>query len=496
MSYGTFEAVTLQNGSLTACLKLSRDLLKNKTAQARVTVVWMIISAVFVLAFPTIISAMTGYSVNIQSFVQVDNGNLVQYSKFTLIRYIVHDADRIHESLGKDFQVTTGGNVDGTREITQLREYEYSDLCTAEYYPRGGDNFTVDWSYTEGQPMCDFYWRVSEYAYHHGFFADDKVETTFNYSGQPVNLNKPSLSITAYFWQEDWIMDEDSNHTDWYNYPFGYYWKSPAGDQPFHTFSDPEFTNGQYTYNLEQLNSNGRCQQADTSYKWGFSFLVLFSFIVMFLVWCAGMYALWLDAFLHSRFDRVGRSMGLQRAILDLAYCMHKDVDETGRDMLSNGELQSRIRRDLKGGRITYDMLDPKLLPISRWAESRFYLIAWRRRVAERGSKFRATDKKQWLKKRNKFWAAVFIGSLGFLAATLAGAHTPLFSSILLVVGCVIILCMSNKRKCRWLVFLIFGSLAAAIGPIGPFVYLDKRHYALVWLQHDPYYALSWWYNH
>ena len=501
VSYGTFEAITLQNGSLTACLKLARDLLKNRTIQARATVIWMIISAIFVLAFPTIISAMTGYSVNIQSFVEVDNGNLVQYSNFTLIRYIVHDADRIHESLGKDFQVTTNGNVGGLREISQLDDFDHSDECTANYFPSANSNGTLDWSDAEKSPICEFYWRVSEYAYHHGFLGDD-VETVFNYTGQLVNLTKPSLTITAYFWEEDWIKEDQSNHTDWWNWPFGYYWKSPSGDQPFHTFTDPVFTNGDFSYNLEQLNLNGRCQQAGTSYKWGFSFLVLFSFIVMFLVWCVGMYVLWLDAFLHSRFDRIGRSMGLQRAILDLAYCMHKDVDETGRDMLSNGELQSRIRRDLKGGSITYDMLDPKLLPLSRWAELRLRFPTWRRRLtawrpqpAARWSKFRAADKKQWLKSRSKFWTAVLIGSLGFLAAVLAGTHTPLFSALLLVFGCIVILCIGEERKCRWLVFIIFAALAAAIWPIGPFVYLDKSHYALVWGQASAYNKLSWWYN-
>ena len=48
---------------------------------------------------------------------------------------------------------------------------------------------------------------------------------------------------------------------------------------------------------------------------------------------------MWIHAFLHTRFDQVGRKTGLQRAILELAYCMHRDMDEDGRDMLPNQDL-------------------------------------------------------------------------------------------------------------------------------------------------------------
>ena len=489
VSYGTFEAVTLQSGSLTANLKLARDLLKNKTAQARSTVSWMIISALFVLAFPTISSAMTSYSVDIDPFVEADNGNMVAYQSFTLVRYVIHDAHRIDEALGKDYQVTTGDEV-YWKPISMLQYYD-SDYCLSYTAPDSYANGTYDWSYTVRNSMCDFYWHVSEYAYRYGFLGLSQADTTFNYSGNLVNLTRPSLNITAIFWKEDWITDEFSNGTDWWQYPFGYYWEAPTGIRPFHNFSEPIFTNGQYTYDLQELNNRGRCQQDGVTYKWGFSFLVLFAFVIMFLVWCFGMYVLWLDAFLHSRFDRVGRSMGLQRAILDLAYCMQRDLDETGRDMVSNQELQTRIRRDLKGGCITYEMLDPKLLPLSRAAELRVRTAGWRQRARE-------TDKKEWLKewlKKKRFSLAVFVLSLGFLAAALAGTHAPLITAIFSTCASGTVLMISNAHKSRWLICLLCIVLAIVFAPIGPYVYLDKHHYAVVWLRQDAYNTLEWWDN-
>jgi hypothetical protein len=487
VSYGTFEAVTLQSGSLTAGLKLARDLLKNRTAQARASVLWMIISASFVLAFPTILSAMTGYSANIGAFVEDDNGNMVVYSNFTLVRYVVHDAHRIDEGLGNDYEVLVGRDPYTNGEITHLGDFSYSDYCISDAYPRDNGDGTIDWEPTASSPECDFYWHVSEYAYHYGFLGSGEKDSTFNYSGKLVNLTKPSLNISAIFWKEDWILDGRSNLTDWFLWPYGYYWKESNGDQPFHNFSDPVFTNGQFTYDLQELNLRGRCQQDNVSYKWGFSFLVLFSFVVMFLVWCVGMYALWLDAFLHSRFDRVGRTLGLQRAILDLAYCMHRDVDETGRDMLSNVELQNRIRRDLKGGRITYEMLDQKLLPLSRADEWRLVSAGWRQR-------WRGTDKKEWLKS-NRLIITLFVLSLGFSAAAIVGTHAPLITAALLTFGCMSVLMISESHKSRWLLFLLYVALAIVFAPIGPYVYMDRRHYTVIWLRQDAYEKIGWWNN-
>ena len=487
VSYGTFEAVTLQNSSLTATFKLARDLLKNKTARAKALVSWMILNVLFVLIYPTILSAMTGYSVNIGAFIEVDNGNMVVYKNFTLVRYVVHDAYRINEALGTDYLITTRGREDGSEEITQLQDYEFTDSCLASAFPRQNTSGFMDWSYTTIDPMCNLYWHVSEYGFRYGFLGEHQGTSTFNYSGTLVNLTQPSLNISAIFWEELWITGDSSNGTDWFLWPYGYNWKDSTGQKPFHNFSDPIFTNGQYTYDLADLNARGRCQQEGITYKWGFSFLVLFSFTVMFLVWCIGMYVIWLDAFLYSRFDRVGRSMGLQRAVLDLAYCMHKDVDEAGRDMLSNGDLQSTIRRDLRGGRITYEMLDPKLLPLSRAEELRMRRADWRQQS-------RKTDKKEWLK-RHRWSLAFFVGSLGFLAAALAGTHTPLITAFLLPCGFINVFLISESHKGRWLIFLVYVALAVVFAPIGPYVYLDKSHYTVIWLRANAYESIEWWMN-
>ena len=66
--------------------------------------VWIILSASFVAIFPTWISASSGYTGNVGAYVSDVNGNLVSFSQFGYIEYVVRDGDRI--GLIEDYYVT------------------------------------------------------------------------------------------------------------------------------------------------------------------------------------------------------------------------------------------------------------------------------------------------------------------------------------------------------------------------------------------------------
>lgn len=67
---------------------------------------FMVSTMIFVWLFPTLGSAMTGYSANLQAFVNATDGNLVPFSSFRKVYYIVHDGKRINKTDG--FAVTLG----------------------------------------------------------------------------------------------------------------------------------------------------------------------------------------------------------------------------------------------------------------------------------------------------------------------------------------------------------------------------------------------------
>lgn len=476
VSFGTYEAITLQCGSIAGSLKLARDLLKHPTTQAKFMVFWVILSAVFVLVFPTMASAMSGYAANINSYVAVDDGNMVRYSSFSLIRYIIHDGERLGDKFEKDYKVIVGRSS-AAKEVVDLQDL---DDCIVPYYPSDYyDTDELDWSQAHIVPACELYWHVSEYGFKYGFLGMNQTNSTFNNSGTIIDLLSPSLNISAIFWDEPWI-DSKAN-LDWWDYPYGYNWKSPNGDYPFNHTQTPLLTNGDYTYNLDRINELGRCQQSNTSYKWGFSFLILFVVLLLFVIWCVGMYVLWMDAFLNSRVDNAGRHIGLQRAVLDLASVMRNDIGDELPEMASNNQVNEKVRKDLKGGRITYQMLNPEYLPLSRWNE----LTS---RCRQRGSVL-GWAKAEWP------WLVFLLLSLGFLAAALGGTHAPVFTPFFLCYGAGSALYIGAAHKGRWLVFLVCAGIAIALGPIGPYVYLDKSHYNIIWLRQDPWYALYWWYN-
>lgn len=116
VSYGTFEAITLQGSSLSAIFQTSRDFFLNQGPRAKATVLWMTISAAFAIAFPTMVSAMTGYSATVEAVVTV-NGTFIPFSDFQMVRYVIHDGDRV-PGLSKDYLVTS--SLDATGKLSIL----------------------------------------------------------------------------------------------------------------------------------------------------------------------------------------------------------------------------------------------------------------------------------------------------------------------------------------------------------------------------------------
>lgn len=57
----------------------------------------------FVLAFPTAAGAMTGYSANLQAFIQDESRRFVPFSELSTLYYTIHDGERISRT--KDVQI-------------------------------------------------------------------------------------------------------------------------------------------------------------------------------------------------------------------------------------------------------------------------------------------------------------------------------------------------------------------------------------------------------
>jgi hypothetical protein len=107
------------------------------------------------------------------------------------------------------------------------------------------------------------------------------------------------------------------------------------------------------------IEANGSCQPTK-SYRWGFSFLLLWISVLLTALWAFGMHVMWLDAYFECHSDRAHRYMGTHRAALDFASAIIKDMgNEAPPENASEKELVTHRKKALNGGEI------PRLYPTS-----------------------------------------------------------------------------------------------------------------------------------
>lgn len=96
VTFATFRAVFLQNeASFVSIPRLVRDFSKRRGLPSRVAMTFMVTTLVFILIFPTFGSAMTGYSANVESYVQDASQNYLPFSSFSYVFYVIHDGNRV-----------------------------------------------------------------------------------------------------------------------------------------------------------------------------------------------------------------------------------------------------------------------------------------------------------------------------------------------------------------------------------------------------------------
>jgi hypothetical protein len=172
-----------------------------------------------------------------------------------------------------------------------------------------------------------------------------EVSSAFNLSNGVVTLDAPTLNISAFYIPEGDFTYSIGNDTS------GRY-RNPT---------EAVFAWNNVTYSRDYMIKYGSCvPELPTSYKWGFSFLALWIFMLVSAVWAIGIYALWLDAYLHSRLDRQPTSKrvaGSYKVALTLAKAINQNFGEAVADTLTNSALKEKIRRDVHGGKLSYAAL-------------------------------------------------------------------------------------------------------------------------------------------
>jgi len=430
VSADVFEAITLRNDTIGGVFKLTKDCLQNRGARARGTMCCMVLAALFLLMLPTWLSAMTGYTADIEAFVQDSRNNLIPAEQFVPHIYTIHDGHRLGQNYADEYRIfvpwsSVGMSLESSRYgCPQVAKYNW----TSDAY---------DWT-RESTEECQLLWRISEYTAKHGFLGQNDTRSQFTFpDGTNITLDQPSLNVSAHMAVDVESSayrysrrDPNSPYSGWSAFPWG------TQNYPFDKL-DPLlfYPDSETTYNLTQLNERGSCQQLNhVRYKWGFSFLLLYVFIVALLIWTITIYALYLDSYYHSRLDAAGRYIGLKRAVLDLALAMQENLEARDVRLKSDARLSSLVR----GYHIIYRNLVLDDLPPPRCTDSKTY---------------------RWVSKE-RWWLIAFL----ILTALCAMSWTVWqisrvwcnYASPLPPFGVLIVLSAARKWRRRWLCFAFF----------------------------------------
>ncbi|KAF5506281.1 hypothetical protein CGCS363_v005435 [Colletotrichum siamense] len=360
VTYETFWTVFL-DGSPTfwSTWYLMRDFSRSHGLRSRFAMVFMVVVAIFILLFPTLGSAMSGYQANSGAFIRGADGEMLKFSDFDMIAYIIHDGERVN--LTKDYPVTFARSNYDTEQLlgNTLGEYYPNSWYSWSFY--GSYNCEEDQEYSneernklwqERYPLncrCSLHGSVSNYTKEHGFFGLKNVNSTF----MNQTLSSPTLNISAFYIPER------------YSTIFGNNWTDPrTNTQPFSDRSKVTYTYniGNDTYDLNYIRSNGTCQpvteidkinaSARETYQWGFSYIQLFIMLLLLILWTFGMSAMWVKSHMTMRMrGRFDKPKGF-KGVLELAAAIRTELQESNPDDLNHDQLSEEIKKRLRGGTI------------------------------------------------------------------------------------------------------------------------------------------------
>ncbi|KAK4212638.1 hypothetical protein QBC37DRAFT_483654 [Rhypophila decipiens] len=352
ITYNSFWAIFLdRQPSLVGIYRVIRDFVSHQARRSKSIMIFVPFSMLFVLVFPIMMSAMTGYRPNLAGFVADTTNSLIPFEKFVLAAYVLHDGERV--GYGRDFVVPFMFGVpffEIRKQMTKtLGRSEAFQLTDDGYFAEASVRVCEQWRYREA---CELPWNVSQYVEQYGFYGLD------NKTGKPAKIRTT--------WKGEFIPEPSLNISAFYIPPgsyFGHGWTDPeTKTTPFADSSNLALniqgTNTLYT--LDYVQEHGSCQQ-QKSYQWGFSFLQVFLMAILLLIWTSGTYFTWLKA--HKtlekqvQLDEVDKEVPSEfKSALTFASTVQFEMAMAGKEKpelsLTNGQLHSAIQRDLHGGRI------------------------------------------------------------------------------------------------------------------------------------------------
>ncbi|KAK0724608.1 hypothetical protein B0H67DRAFT_568303 [Lasiosphaeris hirsuta] len=407
--------IDAQPSFLSTC-RVIRDSATQKSKRSRAAMAFIAIGMSFVLAFPTLASSMTGYSGRSQSFVTDAQGNLISYTAFTPVAYIIRDGERINFT--SNYVVPFSSRI-----------YHLTWGHDIEAYGQPNYLYSCAKNWDDGTE-CGLSQDVSEYVKAYGFYGLDATggkanDVVTQWAGG--SIPKPALNISAFYFPRE---------TSFYGRD---YIDPRINKRPYADPRNIQLTvlgENSTTYSLDYVRANGSCQPLGT-YKWGFSFVQLFIVLIILLLWTVGTCTMWLKAHLTLLRRADGEVPNKYNASLVLAARMRSDLKIGITRQLTNQELDGVIKEHT-GGRI--DMQEA--IPVQDF-DLRRGLWGW--------------------VKANKWWSALLVSlALVLVAGWIIGFYILWIPIMIFLSAICLTLAVGRTTKSR-LFFAACGAVLAAI---------------------------------
>lgn len=310
-SYKMYAAVAFETTTLGTLGVLAKEFLNFGKGTWRrffrwLAVLSMLLSTAYVLSFPTLMAAMTGYITTSEPYVEDYEHNLIEWSQIREVVYVVHDITRL---------------VDYDRSPLVVTSDDEALMEAVKDYISQFKNHGVQYHKEHGPGIGSFY------------VANETSEFNPSGQGQSIQLPAPSLNITEY----------DSQFLQ----------TSSLGNEPYvHDIPRPEVRADRFAfaferagntlYNTTYLREKGSCKPSE-EYQWGFSYIFLFMVSIFNFIWTCIMVGMWLDTRRASRMYKNGRRPGLLRSIMDYSAAVREELGAEA-EFLEEDELRERVR--------------------------------------------------------------------------------------------------------------------------------------------------------
>lgn len=111
-TFATFFVVFLQpEPTLMSTYRLIREFSIHRRPGSIATAIFIPLTVIFTLVFPTAVNSMTGYMTVNDPYVEDRNGRMIPFSDFDRVAYIIHDGKRINETDDLIIPFHSAGNV-------------------------------------------------------------------------------------------------------------------------------------------------------------------------------------------------------------------------------------------------------------------------------------------------------------------------------------------------------------------------------------------------